>query len=214
MCLENHNMESRQAEKPTCVHTNTHTLSQIDAQAHTCVSYPGITVLWVLKKSLTLSKDVLIHAHSFLSTLPLRRLLSLPLFSHTYKTHTHTSACLHMRAHRHTHTFTHINRVSVGEGEQNPFCRHNFVWQEWQILFYDWMGFSTLLGTHSPIMQHATAITLPVRLAQRRCSAEEPWPLVFLYSFINHLFRCVRARVQVKNTDRNWERQDGVEKMK
>ncbi len=147
-----------------CAHTHTHTHTHTSKSAHTCIFDPGLTLLWILIKVFHFKERCLNPWMWFSLALPICHPLSLcPCFSHTH-THTHTCILTHARAH------AHINRASIGEGEQNPFSRHNFVWQEWQILFYDWMGFSTLLGTHSPIMQLATAITLPVRLAQRRCS--------------------------------------------
>lgn len=70
-------------------------------------------------------------------------------------------------SHKHTHTNTHT-QYKKGRAEI-LFARHNFVWQRWQIVFYDWTGFSGLFGTHPPTMQWATVTALPATLAQRRC---------------------------------------------
>lgn len=151
--------------KSTCIHTLPNRQKLIYPWAHTNSSFHcQSTILFVWMKVFHFKERCLSGRIHLSLTILLFHLLSLcPVL---LCTHTYTL----MHAETHTQTHSHIyTGTSVGEGEPNPFSRHNFVWQEWQILFYDWMVFSTLLGTHSPIVQLATAITLPARLAQRRC---------------------------------------------
>lgn len=152
LCLKNHNMGSRR----TCKHPHFQLL-----QTNTnMIFFVDIAVFFNPEK---ISK-LIITAFS------LSYSLILSLAALIFHALTVADTCKQTTwAHKYSHKPSEDWWLG-GEGEQNSLRQHNFVWQEWQIQFYDWMGFSTLLGTHSPIMHLGTMIISPLRLAQRRRS--------------------------------------------
>lgn len=111
-------------------------------------------------------------------------------------------------SHKHTHTNTHT-QYKKGRAEI-LFARHNFVWQRWQIVFYDWTGFSGLFGTHPPTMQCATVTALPATLAQRRCLMWGSTLKNFLFIYLTSVCPVEELKTGEESKDSPEERERAV----